>query len=310
MKRLYGGINFIFCFIFLFGIAIFASFSMVGCGMFGGGGATASKSEDLDFSGISTLHQEMNEKKGKTSSYFASISVANGDYDRAYSAYYVECKMGSVIACLNAYYIGEERALSAYDSAAFARDLDTSIQKSIVACDKGESLGCANVFFAFDTLNDNDEFITGVVSASLAGQNNDRFVDKALSMTQKECKANDATSCFLYARMMRSIDNYADVDSIINQGLDLGFVLAPFVYLPTQSPQTINYFQRACTLDEALSCNYVAYWFDKYERDNKRAKEFYKKACGLGVASACDEGKKSTKEIETDEIGAPVLNRR
>ncbi|MWV62980.1 hypothetical protein DCO58_01300 [Helicobacter saguini] len=304
MKWLYSSVNSIFYSIFLCSVSVF-----VGCATFEKFGEFSNK-ESQDYSGIVQLHKEMNDKKGKTSSYFASIAVANEDYDKAYGLYYIECKMGSVVACLNAYYIGEERALSAYDSAAFARDLDKSIKQSISACSDNESMGCANVFFAFDALNDDDDFITDVVSTSLKGQNNDKIMDKALYLTQEECDKNDATSCFLYARMSRSIDNYADVDSYINKGLDSGYVLAPFVHLPVQSPQTIDYFQRACTLNEALSCNYVAYWFDKYERDTKRAREFYKKACTLGVDSACLENKIESNKPKTDELGAPVLNRR
>lgn len=294
MKIFYGNVLFLCC------VAVY-----VGCA-----GNKVSNDKNIDYSALVNLHKEMNEKHGKTSSYFASIALANEDYDKAYGLYYNECKMGSVIACLNTYYIGEERALTAYDSVAFARDLESSVEKSLAACRNNESIGCVNAFFAFDTLNDDVTFITNVTSLALEGQNNDSIMDKALNLTKKECQNDDATSCFLYSRMLRNIDNYADVDFYINKELDLGYVLAPFVNLPTQSPQSIAYFQRACTLDEALSCNYLAYWFDKYERDSKRAKEFYQKACNLGINNACLDTKKSSKTKELDEVGAPVLNKR
>lgn len=264
---------------------------------------------DEDFSGIVNLHKEMNEKHGKTSSYFASIAIADGDYDKGYGLYYKECKEGSVIACLNAYYVGEERSLAMYDSSAVARDLDKSVRQSIAACQNNESLGCVNVFFAFDTLNDDNTFISNITSAVLEGRNNDAYVDKALNMTKKECQQGDATSCFYHARMLRSMDEYTNVDSLIETGLDLGYVLAPFVRLPMQSPQTIDYFKRACALDEAISCRYMGYWFDAYEGDKAKSREYYKKSCKLGLSSACDD-EKATNKVKTDEVGAPVLNRR
>lgn len=261
-----------------------------------------------DFSGIVALHKEMNDKHGKTSSYFANLAIANENYDQAYSLLYKECKVGSTMACLNAYYIGEERALSEYDSQSVARDLQSSVRKGISACSNNESLGCVNVFFAFDALNDNDDFVTSNISSILNTQNNDRIIDKALNLTKQECANNDATSCFYHARILRSMDNYANVEEYINKGLDLGYVLSPFVYLQTQSPLNVDYFKRACSIDEALSCRYVAYWFDKYEGDSKRAAQFYKKACSLGIDSVCTENKKQKSQI--DEVGAPSLQRR
>ena len=259
-----------------------------------------------DITPIVELHQKMNEKHGKTASYYANLYVADGEYDKAYKYYMDECKLGSVMSCLNAYYIGEERALAMYDSPAFVEALQKSIRVSIAACKQGESLGCANVFFAFDALNDENDFITNAVQESVDGFNNESLVDKALKLTKQECGNDDATSCFLYARMQRSIDNYMDVEEYIDKGLDLGYVLAPFVHLPMQSPQTINYFKRSCSLNEALSCKYVAYWFDKYENDTIRANEFYKKACNLGLNSACDNARKS-KKAKLDEMGSPTL---
>lgn len=271
-------------------------------------GNVANNEFKQDYSSITNLHKEMNEKHGKTSSYFANVAVANEDYDKAYKLLHDECLQGGVLACLNAYYIGEERALSEYDSVKFARELQDSIKKSAAACSGGESLGCVNVFFAFDALNDNDNFITNSTYDILSQLNNDSIVDKALSMTKKECASDDAASCFYYARMVRSMDSYADVESYIDKGLDLGFVLAPFVHLPTQSPLTIDYFKRACALDEALSCRYAAYWFDKYEGDSRSAKQFYAKACKLGIESSCSDSRKNKAPL--DETGSPSINRR
>lgn len=261
-----------------------------------------------DYTSITNLHKELNEKHGKTASYFANIAIANEDYDKAYKLLHNECLVGSVLACLNAYYIGEERALSEYDSVQFARELQESIKKSASACNGGESLGCVNVFFAFDALNDNDAFITNSTSGILNSLNNDSVMDKALNLTKRECASDDATSCFYYARMLRSMDTYADVENYVNKALDLGFVLAPFVHLPTQSPLTIDYFKRACALDEALSCRYAAFWFDKYEGDSRSAKQYYAKSCKLGIESSCTETHKTQGSL--DETGSPNINRR
>ncbi|WP_245945681.1 SEL1-like repeat protein [Helicobacter didelphidarum] len=268
-----------------------------------------SQETDNDISGIIQLHKNMNEKHGKTDGYYANLAVADGDYDKSYQLHYQECKLGSVIGCLNAYYIGEERSLRAYDSDSFAIEFDNSIHKSIHACKKNESLGCVNLFFAFDVLNDDDEFVKNIATEALDGHNNDMIVDKALNMTKKECEQDDATSCFFHARMLRIMDSYADVEYYIDKGLDLSYVLAPFVRLPMQSPQTIDYFKRSCALNEALSCRYVAYWFDKYEDDTLKGKQFYKKACNLGLNSACEEATKPVR-VQTDELGSPVINRR
>lgn len=262
-----------------------------------------------DTSGIVALHDDMNKKHGKTPSYYANLAVADGDYDKAYGLYYQECRQGSVIACLNAYYIGEERSLTAYDSVAFGNQLAKSIRQSIEACKHNISLGCVNLFFAFETLDDDDEFVKNIVMPNLKGHNDEQIADKAINMTKKECQQDDAASCFFHARILRTIDHYADVEYFIDKGLDLGFVLAPFVRLPMQSPQTIDYFKRSCVLNEALSCRYVAYWFDNYENNSTRAKEFYKKACSLGLSTACDESRKPLY-IQTDELGSPIINRR
>lgn len=260
---------------------------------------------------IAALHAEMNKLHGKTSGYYANVAIADEEYDKAYGLHYKECKLGSVIECLNAYYIGEERALSNYDSAEFAEDLTKSIVKNGKACKKGESLGCVNLFFAFEALDDNNEFLKQIIAPSLKHYNDEMIVDKALNLTKKECERDDATSCFFHARMLRIIDHYADVDYFVTKGLDLGYAIAPFVRLPMQSPQTIDYFKRSCALNEAMSCRYVAYWFDKYENNKNLAKSFYQKSCKLGLQVACDEmGKTSKAAPQVDEVGAPVIKRR
>ncbi|RDU61202.1 sel1 repeat family protein [Helicobacter sp. MIT 14-3879] len=254
------------------------------------------------------LHEDMNKKHGLTTSYSANIAVANDEYDKAYKLYYNECRNGSTIDCLNAYYIGEERALEEYNSQIFARQLAISVKQSLKACKSNVSLGCVNVFFAFEALDDNDEFITNAISPVLEGVNDERIVDKTLNLTKKECKNDDATSCFYRARVLRVIDNYADVEYYIDKGLELGYAIAPFVRLPSQSLQNIGYFKRSCALNEALSCRYVAHWLDKYENDYTRAKEFYQKACKLGLESACVESSKGKAQV--DELGSPVIKRR
>lgn len=260
---------------------------------------------------ITALHEQMNAKHGMTASYYANIAIADEEYDKAYMLHYQECKAGSVIECLNAYYIGEERALSNYDSAEFARRLTESIMQSGKACKKNESLGCVNLFFAFEALDDNNEFLKQIIMPYVENYNDEMIADKALSLTKKECVKDDATSCFFHARMLRIIDHYADVDYFVTKGLDLGYAIAPFVRLPMQSPQTIDYFKRSCALNEALSCRYVAYWFDKYENNKALAKSFYQKSCKLGLQSACGDARKtSTTPQEVDEVGAPVIKRR
>ena len=260
---------------------------------------------------ITALHGTMNSKHGMTSGYYANVAVADEEYNKAYSLHYQECKAGSVIECLNAYYVGEERALSNYDSTEFAKNLTDSIAKNAKACKKNESLGCVNLFFAFEALDDNNEFLKQIITPYLEDYNDETIVDKALSLTKKECEKDDATSCFFHARMLRIIDHYADVDYFVTKGLDLGYAIAPFVRLPMQSPQTIDYFKRSCALNEALSCRYVAYWFEKYENNKTLAKNFYQKSCKLGLQVACDEMRKSSKATqEVDEVGAPVIKRR
>lgn len=264
---------------------------------------------NINTDGIVALHQTMNEKHGLTTSYFASIALANDEYDKAYKLYYQECEKGSTIDCLNAYYIGEERALTDYNSQAFAKQLAKSIQQSLKACKNNISLGCVNTFFAFEALDDNEEFLTDTISSVLEKVNDEHIADKTLNLTQKECESNDATSCFYHARVLRVIDNYADVEYYIDKGLDLGYALAPFVRLPLQSPQTIGYFKRSCELNEALSCRYVGYWLDKYENDQTHAKGFYQKACKLGLESACIEANRPS-QIQKDELGSPIVPRR
>lgn len=260
---------------------------------------------------ITNLHKVMNEKHGMTSGYYANIAIADEEYDRAYALHYQECKAGSVIECLNAYYVGEERALSNYDSAEFAKNLTESITKNAKACKKDESLGCVNLFFAFEALDDNNDFLKQIIVPYLRGYNDELIADKALNLTKKECAKDDATSCFFYARMLRIMDHYADVDFYVTKGLDLGYAIAPFVRLPMQSPQTIDYFKRSCALNEALSCRYVAYWFDKYENNKALAKSFYQKSCKLGLQVACDEMRNPSKTSqEVDEVGAPVVKHR
>ncbi|RDU73742.1 hypothetical protein CQA66_00730 [Helicobacter aurati] len=258
---------------------------------------------------IVALHQTMNEKHGLTTSYFASIALANDEYDKAYKLYYQECAKGSTIDCLNAYYIGEERALAEYNSQIFARQLAKSIQQNLKACKNDISLGCVNTFFAFEALDDNEEFLTNTIFPVLEKINDEHIADKTLNLTQKECEDDDGTSCFYHARVLRVIDNYADVEYYIDKGLKLGYALAPFVQLPLQSPQTIGYFKESCQLNEALSCRYVGYWLDKYENDQAHAKSFYQKACKLGLESACIESHKSP-QIPKDELGSPVIPRR
>lgn len=271
---------------------------------------TNNKDDNDGFESIVAMHKQMNAKHGMTAGYYANIALADEEYDKAYQLHYKDCINGSVIECLNAYYVGEERALSNYDSAKFAEDLVKSIQQSTKACKKDESLGCVNLFFAFEALDDNNEFLKGIILPHVKDLNDELIVDKAFNLTKKECANDDATSCFYYARMLRIIDHYADVDYYVSKGLDLGYVLAPFVRLPMQSPQTIDYFKRACALSEALSCRYVAYWFDKYENNKSLAKDFYQKSCKLGLQSGCDEGRKSKEEAEVDEVGAPVIKHR
>lgn len=260
---------------------------------------------------IAALHANMNKLHGMTPGYYANIAIADEEYDKAYGLHYKECKLGSVIECLNAYYVGEERALSNYDSIDFAKQLTESIAKNAKACKKGESLGCVNLFFAFEALDDNNEFLKQFIAPSLKNHNDEIIVDKALNLTKKECEKDDATSCFFHARMLRIIDHYADVDYFVTKGLDLGYAIAPFVRLPMQSPQTIDYFKRSCALNEAMSCRYVAYWFDKYENNKSLAKNFYQKSCKLGLQVACDEMNKASKNTQkVDEVGAPIIKRR
>lgn len=300
MKNIYHKLNFIitsaiFSFVFCFIIA---------CG--NNNEITPNTHENID--GLIQLHEAMNTKHGKTQSYYANLAIADGDYDKAYSLRYQECKQGSVIECLNAYYAGEERALPAYDSVVFARQLAKSIRQSLYACKQNVSFGCVNVFFAFEALDDDDDFIKNIIETTLKGHNDEMIADKALKLTKKECENNDAASCFFYARISRIIDNYADVKYYINKGLDLGYVLAPFVQLPIQSPQTLDYFKRSCSLNEALSCRYIGYWYEKYVNDKKNARVFYQKACKLGIASSCDNARKPL-QVQVDEVGSPVLNR-
>ncbi len=271
-------------------------------------GNTDGSGEHLD--DLTLLHKAMNAKHGRTDSYYANLAVADGDYDRAYVLHQKECVQGSVIECLNAYYVGEERALSNYDSMNFAQQLVNSVEISYKACKRNESLGCVNLFFAFEALDDNNEFIKSIIAPSLEHYNDEIIADKALKLTKKECESDDATSCFFHARMLRIIDHYADVEYFVNKSLDLGYILAPFVRLPMQSPQTISYFKRSCALNEALSCRYVAYWLEKYENNKALAKEFYQKSCKLGLQSACDEMRKVKSGDKVDEVGSPIINRR
>lgn len=290
--------------IFTFLMALFFSAC---AGIFG---SKASDKEALA-NEIRALHEAMNAKHGMTSGYYANVAVADEEYDKAYSLHYQECKAGSVIECLNAYYVGEDRALSNYDSTEFAKNLTDSITKNAKACKKDESLGCVNLFFAFEALDDNNEFLKQIIAPFLEDYNDEMIADKALSLTKKECEKDDATSCFFHARMLRIIDHYADVDYFVTKGLDLGYAIAPFVRLPMQSPQTIDYFKRSCLLNEALSCRYVAYWFDKYENNKTLAKNFYQKSCKLGLQIACDEMRKTSNvSQDVDEVGAPVMKRR
>ena len=54
---------------------------------------------------------ETNKTTCKTSGYYANVAIADEEYDKAYGLHYKECKLGSVIECLNAYYIGEEKGI-------------------------------------------------------------------------------------------------------------------------------------------------------------------------------------------------------
>ncbi|STQ86135.1 hypothetical protein LS73_007610 [Helicobacter muridarum] len=264
---------------------------------------------ELDTSEITKLHQEMNEKNGLTNGYFASIAVANDEYDKAYKIYYEECKKGSTISCLDAYFIGEERGLEEYNSEMFTKDLEASVKRSLKACNENISLGCVNTFFAFESLDENDEFLREILYPILEKVNDEHITDKALNLTKKECENDDATSCFYHARILRSIDSYADVDYLVDKNLNLGYALAPFVLLQQQAPQNLAYFKRACDIDEAVSCRYVGYWLEKYENDLSGAKQFYKKACDLGLEQSCIDASKPATQ-KKDELGAPVVPRR
>lgn len=268
------------------------------------------KQDKEDLEQISALHADMNRLHGRTPGYYANIAIADEEYDKAYSLHYKECKLGSVIECLNAYYVGEERALSNYDSIEFSKQLTESIVKNGKACKRGESLGCVNLFFAFEVLDDDNEFLKQIILPYLQDYNDEEIVDKALKLTKKECDKNDATSCFFHARMLRIMDHYADVDYFVTKGLDLGYVIAPFVRLPMQSLQTIDYFKRSCAMNEALSCRYVAYWFDNYENNKNLAKNFYQKSCKLGLQAACYDMKASKNTQKVDEVGSPTIKRR
>lgn len=296
---------------------IFGVFSLLmalffsACAVVSSNKADDGESKESAVNEIKALHNAMNARHGMTPGYYANIAVADEDYDKAYLLHDKECKAGSTIECLNAYYVGEERALSNYDSTEFAKNLVDSIAKNAKACSKDESLGCVNLFFAFEAMDDSDDFLKQVMSPYLKDYSDGMTTDKALNLTKKECEKDDATSCFFYARILRIIDHYADVDYFVTKGLDLGYAIAPFVRLPMQSPQTIDYFKRSCALNEALSCRYVAYWFDKYENNKTLAKNFYQKSCKLGLQVACDEANKSQKaQQDVDEMGAPVVRRR
>ena len=60
------------------------------------------------------------------------------------------------------------------------------------------------------------------------------------------------------------------------------------------------YSQKACSLNNALSCTMLGISYDRGEgvvRDYKRAEEYYKKACSLGNAEGCKLEKVLIKKI-------------
>lgn len=258
---------------------------------------------------LSNMHTELNEKHGRTNSYYATLAAADGYYEKAYALHYKGCKRGSVIECLNTYYVGRYRSLSAYDSKAFANDLKESLDRSLSACDRDISYGCANVFFAFEALNDDDDFISSIITPELSKYSDERIANKALNLTQKECDNNDATSCFLYATILRTMDNYADIGALLQKELKLGYVLAPLILI-NSGAKNIDYFQSICDLDEPLSCRYAAFLFEKYEKDTKSAIKYHKKACSLGMSSSCDDINRIENANKKDETGSPVIERR
>ena len=286
--------------------AFFLFFFMVSCAS---KSAVVAEDDDISYDGIVALHKDMNDKRGLGSTYHASVAVANEEYDVAYRLYHRECISGSTMDCLSAYFIGEERALSEYNSEAFAELLATSIRRSLRACKDGVSLGCVNVFFAFEAMDDEGSFLYSVISPVLENVDDESIADKTMKLTKKECDEDDATSCFYHSKVLRAMDPYANVDPFIEKGLELGYALSPFVRLPLQSPQTVEYFKQSCGLDEALSCRYVGHWLDKYDNDQENAKIYYKKACDLGLESACMDSSRPTHEA-IDEVGAPVLKPR